>query len=155
MKISAPFRRFIYGLICWYWRAFKPVVLGSRALVIRDGKVLLVRLSYTDGWYLPGGGVARGESFHAAALRELREECALAARDARFFGLYFSRKQGKTDHVAVFVVTDFDKIEGVSPDAEIKEIAFFPLEALPNDATPATRRRVREYLSGAATTDQW
>ena len=40
----------------------------------RDGRVLLVKPSYKDGWEIPGGYVEHGESPLAAAVREVREE---------------------------------------------------------------------------------
>lgn len=145
----------LYRLVQLYWRLFKPTVLGSRVIVVRDKKVLLVKLSYASGWYLPGGGVEKRESFQQAALRELREECGLDARRAELFGLYVSTRQGKVDHVAVFTITEFTKLEGAAPDPEISEMGFFDLFELPPDTSPATRRRVSEYLAGRPTSIEW
>ena len=53
----------------------------------------LVRHTYTDGWYLPGGGVKKGESFETALHRELKEEVALSnAKIERVLGIYHSRR---------------------------------------------------------------
>lgn len=60
---------------------------ASRLLVINPAdEVLLFRFVHKDGalagrdyWATPGGGVEEGETFHAAALRELREETALCS----------------------------------------------------------------------------
>ncbi|MES2906548.1 MAG: NUDIX domain-containing protein, partial [Pseudomonadota bacterium] len=48
--------------------------LGVRAVVLKGDDVLLVRHTYMDGWYLPGGGVDRGEALEKAAVRECFEE---------------------------------------------------------------------------------
>jgi len=36
--------------------------------------VLLVRHTYSEGWYFPGGGVKNQETPKAAVIRELKEE---------------------------------------------------------------------------------
>ena len=144
-----------YWLYRSYARIRRPVTLGSRALVIRNGEVLLVRLTYIKGWFLPGGGVDKNESFREGVIRELREECAIEAHEPELFGLYFTTKQGRPDHVAIFKVENFSPIPNAKPDAEIAEMKFFPLTALPDGITPATRRRIEEFQAGRSTTHLW
>ncbi len=59
-------------------------VAGVSALVVRDGKVLLVkRVNPPVGlWSLPGGHVELGETLRAAVLRELAEETGIEAEIA-------------------------------------------------------------------------
>ena len=47
---------------------------GSRGIVIRDGKILLVHERNTGWFLLPGGGLEPGETFAACCERELAEE---------------------------------------------------------------------------------
>jgi len=135
------------------WRLFQPITLGSRCLVLDGERVLLVRHTHGSAWYLPGGAVEKGETLAEAARREVREECGLEVGDLTLLNVYYSHAQGKHDHVAVFVARDFHG----TPRAqryEIERLEFYPLDDLPADTSPATRRRVVEYLRGN-TTDQW
>jgi 8-oxo-dGTP diphosphatase len=56
---------------------FAPVVGGVSGLIVRDGKVLVIRRGkqpYKDHWSLPGGGIERGERLRDAVKREVLEE---------------------------------------------------------------------------------
>ena len=137
-----------------YGRLRRPTTLGVRCLVVRDGRVLLVRHTYERWWYLPGGGVERGESFAAAARREVAEETGLRVGQLRAFHAYLSTREGKIDHVVLFCADD---AEGdPHPDGrEIAAASFFPLDALPDDTSPATRRRLDEYRGLSPPDDRW
>lgn len=55
-------------------------ILGVGGVVIRDGRVLLVRRAkppLLGQWSIPGGAVEPGETLAAAVRRELKEETAL------------------------------------------------------------------------------
>ena len=53
-------------------------VVGVGAVVVKDGRVLLVRRANEPSrgrWSIPGGTVELGETLAQAAAREVREEC--------------------------------------------------------------------------------
>ena len=50
---------------------------ACRAVVIRDGKLLLSYETKNDQWMIPGGGLEDGESKEACVVRELAEETGL------------------------------------------------------------------------------
>jgi ADP-ribose pyrophosphatase YjhB (NUDIX family) len=134
----------------------RPVTLGVRAIV-RDGhgRVLLVRHTYVPGWYLPGGAVDRGESVIEALTHELLEEANVRILSApRLVAICFNPRAG-SDHVALFEVTEFEQTAPKSADGEIAEARFFPLDALPEATTPATRARLDELLSGGSISPVW
>lgn len=149
-------RRTCYALTWFlrlYWRLVRPTTLGCRCLVLRGGSVLLVRHTYDPWWHLPGGGVKRSEAFSEAARREVREETGLEVDGLRLLHLYHSRAEGKSDHIALFVAESPSGLPRAG-SLEIAEVCFAPLAALPDDTSPATRRRIAEYL-GDSPTASW
>jgi hypothetical protein len=57
--------------------------------------------------------------------------------------------------VALFVVRAFRQTGPHVPDREIAEAKFFSPDALPDDATRATRDRLAEVLHGAQASPYW
>ncbi len=74
----------------------------ATALVIRDGRYLLVRDKGHDKYSLPGGGMERGEAALTAACREVGEELGLKAYKAeRLFD--YTNEGSFNDHKVVLV----------------------------------------------------
>jgi ADP-ribose pyrophosphatase YjhB (NUDIX family) len=142
------------------WRLVGPRMIGVRAIVVHpdDGRVLLVRHSYgPEAWYLPGGGVKRRETIEQAVRRELREEAAIEVTGpVRLLGTYSNLREGKSDHISVFVVEHWARTGG-STDAEIAEAVFVdPLpHALPPPTSAGTRRRLAEWQKGDVPAYDW
>ncbi|WP_166141678.1 NUDIX domain-containing protein [Methylosinus sp. RM1] len=135
----------------------RPMTLGVRGLVVdAERRVLLVRHTYISGYYLPGGGVEPGETLEQALARELVEEGNIELEaPAELRGVYLNRRISKRDHVAFFVARAFRQSAPRGPDHEIAEAGFFPLDALPESATPATRARIAEVFGGAPVSPYW
>jgi len=139
----------------WY-HLTKPLTLGVKALIIKDNEVLLVRHTYKNGWFLPGGHVDRGESFQDALVREVREECGLECLNFKILHVFFSTKQGKKDHVALYEIMEFRTLKGALLDPEeIEESRFFPINQLPLDLSPATKRRLNEIQTRQSFPNFW
>jgi ADP-ribose pyrophosphatase YjhB (NUDIX family) len=140
-----------------YWRFARGMTLGVRGLVIDDrGRIFLVKHSYIGGWHLPGGGVEAGETMRQALDRELREEGNIElTAPAELQGMFFNVRVSRRDHVALFVVRAFRQPAIPKPDHEIIAHGFFPVEALPEDTSRATRARIAEVLDGVAASDHW
>ncbi|WP_051341304.1 NUDIX domain-containing protein [Azospirillum halopraeferens] len=145
----------------WH-RVARPLTMGVRAIVTEPPeapggvpRVLLIRHSYVGGWHLPGGGVGKGETLVTAMRREVREEVGLEVECApQPLGLYARFRHGASDHVAVFLAERWSgtpRADGM----EIVEAAFFPLDALPRDTSPATRRRLAEFRDGTPPAEHW
>jgi 8-oxo-dGTP pyrophosphatase MutT (NUDIX family) len=138
--------RYIYQASRMFWLAVKPLSVGVRLMMIREGQVLMVKHVYEKYWYMPGGAVERGETLEAAVRRESAEEVGATLNELRLFGTYTNFENGKSDHVVVFLSQDFD-LTGQSDD-EIECFAFYPLEHLPEPLSPGSENRIREYLDG-------
>lgn len=147
--------RFLYPFAKIYWRLFPSVSLGTRVFAIRDGKVLLVRMTYLENWYFPGGGVDRHESLKDGASRELFEETGWRAGSLKFVALYFDNREKASNHVALFFCDELELVVGASPDREIADVGWFAFDSLPAGVSPATRRRIDEYLAGASPAERW
>ncbi len=137
--------RLFYQCARLWQRLTRPVTVGVRLLAARDGAVLLVRHTYQQQWYLPGGGVKRGETLEQAIRREAAEEVGATLGDLRLLGVYTNFYEHKSDHVAVFVCDDVT-LTGAT-DREIERFAWFAFDALPPDTSPGSRRRIAEYCN--------
>jgi ADP-ribose pyrophosphatase YjhB (NUDIX family) len=136
---------------------FGTVTLGVQAVVIDgQGRIFLVRHSYVPGWHLPGGGVEVGETLVDALARELVEEGNIAfVEPPVLHGVFLNSRISRRDHVVVYVVRRFRQDPVLQPNYEIIEHGFFSPDALPEDTSPATRRRLAEVLHGAPIAEHW
>jgi ADP-ribose pyrophosphatase YjhB (NUDIX family) len=140
-----------------YFRFKRPMTLGVRAVIL-DGedRVFMVRHGYVSGWHVPGGGVETGETLLDALKKEAMEEGLIRVLGAPVLhGVFFNRKASRRDHVAVFLVRDFEIVGLRKPDYEIAETGWFPVNALPEGTTEGTRRRIEELFFGIKTSEDW
>lgn len=155
---QAAWPRLRHRLFHLYFVLRRPVTFGVRGLVHdrRRNEVLLIRHTYVPGWQFPGGGVETGETALAALGRELREEAnvALTAQPV-LKSLHFNRSASRRDHVALYLVEDFVLGAPKLPGREIAEAAFFPLDRLPDQTSPATLRRLAEVFDGSPVSPDW
>ena len=149
--------RLLNRLVHVYWRFARGLTLGVRAVVLdSEGRVFLVKHSYSAGWHLPGGGVEVGETLLQALSRELREEGNLELTGPPLLhGVFFHPLYSRRDHVTIYVVREFHQTAPPVPNREIIAHGFYPVAALPSDTTAGTRRRIAEVLGGRAMAERW
>ncbi|KTC80376.1 NUDIX domain-containing protein [Legionella cherrii] len=143
--------RLIRKLQSW----FGFITLGSRAIILnRDHQILLVKHTYQPHWYLPGGGVKRGESAQEALIRELKEEVGIIpTEEPQLFGIYFHTYMGVNDYPVIFIVNNFTSVNANSH--EIEQMAWYDYDHLPEMVSPGTKRRLDEYFAKNARCDRW
>lgn len=156
MSLRLTFEPVITPVFRAWWRLQRPMTLGVRTLVTDDaGRILLVRHGYAHGWHLPGGGVERGETAAEAAVREAAEEGGIEAMSAPvLLGFYSNHAIMPNDHIAFYRI---DEWRACAPrrGREIVERGFFARTALPEGATPGTKRRLAEVFDGAPLSTKW
>ena len=140
------FTKIIHGMAQICWKIARPTTVGVRILLTTNGSILLVKHTYQDYWYLPGGGVKKHETIYEAIHREIREEIGGTIGDIKLFNVYSSFVDGKNDHIILFVSNDFDYTASEGKrDKEIEQVRQFTLDELPTNVSPGTRRRIEEF----------
>ena len=136
------------------FRTLGVKTVGARALVVKNDQVLLIKHTYQRGWYTIGGAVEKNESMRRAIFRELLEEVGLTPlEEPELFGVYHSNSEKRDDYVAFYIVKKFEMKEVYSP--EVYEKKWFSLYDLPLETTPATKRRIEEFLGPRQKSATW
>jgi 8-oxo-dGTP diphosphatase len=124
----------------------KPTV---GALVVRDGKLLLVRRlhePFKDWWDVPGGFLEPGEHPETGVARELREETGLDIRPTRILGIYMDT-YGDNGDPLLSIKYECEVIGGREQAGDdATEIGWFGPTQLPVNVA---------FASGRAAIEQW
>jgi 8-oxo-dGTP pyrophosphatase MutT (NUDIX family) len=106
---------------------------GVKCLLTHSGQILLVRHTYgrREVWYLPGGGIHRGEQPITAGLREMNEELGLRGLTMQ----ELAHSQLRLDHMTVELTCLHAELEDprLHPNpSEIADARWFRLDQLPS-----------------------
>jgi ADP-ribose pyrophosphatase YjhB (NUDIX family) len=157
-----------------YWRLTRGMTLGVRGVIVRDKggsegategsggftagepEVLLIRHGYLPGWNFPGGGVEWRETLLTALAREVEEESGVVITGAPYLhGIFANLHPMPSDHVAVYVIRQWEQPHVPAPNFEIAEQCFFPISALPGDMSFGARQRIGEIFHGTPVAEHW
>jgi 8-oxo-dGTP diphosphatase len=117
--------------------------------VIRDseGRFLLVRHTYAGKrWALVGGMLEPGESPQEALVREVREEIGLDAEVGPLVGVYTLVPE-PVGYRFVFEC-GIEGAPSIADAAELGDLGWFTLDALPLPATPSVPCALRDAADG-------
>ncbi len=130
-------------------------LMGVGGVVISEGKVLLVKLTYGPAkgmWLIPGGLVDRGETLQEAIKREIFEETGVQVQPSGIVGIRSMVRAGDkiTDLYCIFicdVVTSPEKL--ARDDLEVADVRWMPLDELSTnpDVTSYTRLIIKKSRS--------
>jgi len=127
--------------------------VGVGAIVIRDGRILLVKRGSSPGkglWAPPGGLVELGETVREAAEREILEETGITirAKEAFYTFDFIDRdKEGKIKYHYVIIdfLADYLGGEPKASDDAI-EVRWVAPEDVPGLAITPTTRKLLEQM---------
>lgn len=128
--------------------------VGAKAVIVRDGQVLLVRYEDANGihYNFPGGGIDKGESIRKGLRREVHEETNLQVKVGRLLlaAEYEPKKHdrlyGRIHKLTLYFQCepkeDTQPQEGgepsvpAKPDQDQVGVEWFPLQAMPDKLIP-------------------
>jgi 8-oxo-dGTP pyrophosphatase MutT (NUDIX family) len=129
--------------VSWFFR--RPRTFGAHAFAFTpEGRLVLVKLWYAPGWRLPGGGRHADEPAADAALRELREEIGMTSHGKVELACELEESVDfKRDNCSLVIVRDVE-YRPKRWNWEVETVRDAPLDELPLDLSPQTRRWLKE-----------
>ena len=122
-------------------------LIDVRAVLVRDGKICLVKGKNEKTWALPGGFCEVGLSPKENIVKEVQEETGFNVSVSRLLAIFDTNKfqfQSKPYAKLVFEcqIEDGD----FQPNTEIEELAFFDIQSLPELSSKRTTKEQLEIL---------
>ncbi len=115
---------------------------------MKDQQVLLVKRKYDprkNMWCLPAGFMEFGETAEGTAIRESKEETNLDIQLEELFGVFPGFDDPRV-HIVLIVFRAKILNGSLGPGDDASEVAFFPLNRLPDQIAFASHRQVLDLL---------
>lgn len=124
--------------------------VDTRAIILRQGKILLVKEADDQLWSLPGGWADVGDSPSGAVCREVEEETGLSAKVERLLGVWDRNQHGHPPypwHVYKLIFHCRELGGELRLSADSLDIDFFdPLDLPPLSLTRIVPMEIAESL---------
>ena len=127
---------------------YQNPVPAAGAIVIKDGKILLVKRAHPPrigDWCIPAGFMEWNEHPSETAIRELKEETGLEVKLTSFFEVYSGDDDPRNNAVLILYLADEvgGKLEAMD---DALEVAYFGFDELPeNIAFEAHIQALKDY----------
>lgn len=119
----------------------------SAAIIVRDGRVLMVRRRISEGelmWQFPAGAIEAGEAAEDAAVRETEEETGLAVAAVKLLG---ERVHPKTGRLMSYTACEPVRGEAhVADEEELDAVAWVAHSEIPEYVPYGLFGPVQAYL---------
>jgi len=133
----------------------KQPIVGVGAIIIHDGKMLIVKRGSDPGkgkWSVPGGLVELGETVKEAVEREVLEECNLKVEASHLIDIVDNIIRDKNGRIKYhFIILDFfAKLRGgkLKPNSEVIEAKWVPIDEVEKyDLTNTFKEFMKRNLS--------
>ncbi|MCX6814521.1 MAG: NUDIX domain-containing protein [Candidatus Aenigmarchaeota archaeon] len=130
---------------------------GVGVLLIRDGKVLLGKrhedakkadseLHGEGTWTCPGGKLDFHETLFGQAIKEVKEETGIDVKKLEIVSIGNDMVPDNQFITIGFLATEFSGKPRVMEPDEIVEWEWFPLDDLPKNTFPPSRKMIMNYL---------
>ncbi len=126
-----------------------PAFAAASALIVKDGKVLLIERYDGNGHCFPGGFVDSNEQPDAAIIREVKEETGYDVVLGPVFAVRNNTDKPWRHLTSVVVTYEATIIGGTLTESGEGMPVWFPLSALPKDLLKETRKALNDYLAQA------
>lgn len=129
---------------------YQNPVPAAGAMVVRDGKILLVKRAHPPriGWWcIPAGFMEWNEHPSQTAVREVAEETGLNIKLGPFFEVYSGTDDPRNNAVLVLYLAEVVNGEMRASD-DAQDVRFFEFDDLPEDiAFESHRQALADYIT--------